>query len=67
MDIKITLDEFIAMLDKLRVSHMVEKINNEIFHIKIIKDNNMFTMKFVDKGLGFEFANFYEGYYTVTR
>jgi hypothetical protein len=61
MDIKMTLDEFIVMLNRLQVSHIVERINNDIIHIKIIKDNNMFRMKFVDKGFGFEFSNFYEG------
>ena len=61
MEIKITLDEFATMLNRLRVIHIVERINDDIIHIKIIKDNNMFRMKFVDKGFGFEFTNFYEG------
>lgn len=61
MDIKMTLNELAILLNRLQVSHIVERINNDIIHIKIIKDNNMFRMKFVDKGFGFEFSNFYEG------
>ena len=61
MDMKITLNEFAVMLNKLCVSHFVERINDDIIHIKIVKNDNMFRMKFVDKGFGFEFTNFYEG------
>lgn len=61
MEIKMTLNEFTILLNRLQVSHIVERINNDIIHIKIIKDNNMFRIKFVDKGFGFEFSNFYEG------
>jgi hypothetical protein len=63
MDIKMTLDELIVMLNKLCICHIVERINNDIIHIKIVKNknNNIFRLRFVDKGFGFEFTNFLEG------
>ena len=61
MDIKMTLNEFTAMLDKLYVSYIIDKVNDEIVHIKLIKGNDIFRLRFVDKGCGFEFTNFLEG------
>lgn len=61
MDIKMTLNEFTSMLDKLYVSYIVDKVNDEIVHIKLIRGNDIFRLRFVDKGLGFEFTNFLEG------
>ena len=68
MDIKMTLYEFTTILSKLHIAHIIERINNEILHVKVLKPDSVFIIKFIDKGLGFEFANFYDGCnYKVTR
>lgn len=60
MDIKMTLDEFTTMLNRLYVSYIIDKVNDKIVHIKLIRGNDIFRLRFVDKGFGFEFTNFLE-------
>ena len=66
MIIKMTLSEFIAMLNKLYISYVVDRVNDKIVHIKLIKGNDIFRLRFVDNGCSydancFEFTNFFEG------
>ena len=61
MDITMTLYEFTAMLNKLYVSYVVDEVNDKILHIKLIKGNDIFRLRFEDNGFGFKFTNFLEG------
>ena len=65
MELKMRLDEFTTMLDKLCISYIIEKVNDKIVHIKVIKDNDMFRLRFMDNsffgdGICFEFTNFFD-------
>lgn len=65
MEIKMRLDEFTAMLDKLRVGYIIDRVNESIVHIKVIRDNDMFRLRFIDNsffgdGICFEFTNFFD-------
>jgi hypothetical protein len=61
MDIKMTLNDFTAMLNKLYVSYIIDRVNNDIIHIELIKGNDIFRLRFVNEGFDFEFTNFLEG------
>lgn len=65
MELKIRLDEFTAMLDRLHVSYIVDRVNERIVHIKVIRDNDTFRLRFIDNsffgdGICFEFTNFFD-------
>lgn len=65
MELKMRLDEFTTMLDKLRISYIIDRVNKSIVHIKIIRDNDMFRLRFVDNSffgdeICFEFTNFFD-------
>ena len=62
MELKFTDYDFIALLGRLSVANSVEKVNDNIVHIKFWHNEKIFRARFVkDDNCDYMFTNFLEG------
>ena len=61
MCFKMSKEEFVALLNRLSIAHTVEKVNEDIVHIKMWHNGKMFRARFVYNNYCYMFTNFLEG------